>query len=508
MKYLLPILFLLSCNSRKLISDDKKIVEASHTMKGAGHVFFSCIPSNDLDTCVFNFKKRAKNSYEKSAVANVVQPMNPEISYQLHKEAYNSKPNELTFILEYGKDLQRKGNYDEALLLYEKWSKVYTDNFKMRALLADCYINVGMVDKAIQSWQQADHSKHRIEIEGALHEIYGKSDQFSRRNYYRNEIKKGNTDLFYELLYLDLNWENDWWNTENIDEYYLNADISLLNEKVSKESEMYSVLESYVMIKNPGVAQYMSGLQNVPTLNNNFSELDVTTKEYNEKLMEVEKEIIDIINNSIAPDDSLSTPIIKEEESGAATILKTILLDHHLFLNGYPLPQDGKISNDFLSICITNSVTTKDLFLKEKGNDILKIFKEKKDPEFLNMYTHLMPSGRSAYMEINKKGWKEYKEERFAWAYLITSLIAKKLNETDLDQAILDFPNSSRIYLIKVQKAKLDNKDLKPYLIELIKKEFKRLDSGVGLGASYDKGHNSNALKLYFEILQKSLRAK
>ncbi len=508
LKYFLPVFLVVSCNTQKLNTNHEKAIAASRSMKGPGHVFFSCSVAGNLDSCVNNFKKMAKNEYEKNVVANTLYTMDTTTSFKLHEEAYKGKPNETFFMKEYAMELQRKQRYVEATVLYEKWAKVFPENFRVKVLLADCYMNLGRIEESIQNWQLADHSKHRVEIEGVLQEVYENSGQYSRRDYYRKEIKKGNTALFYELFYLDLNWEYDWWHKGTIDNEYLNADINLLNEKVDKKNEQYAILETYIKIKNPELTHFMVGLSEITTESGTALHKDVTLNDYNESLKEVEKEIINIINSSLAPDDSVHVPAIKEEKPDGSALIKNALLSHSLMLNGNPLPVNGKIAADFLEVCLTHSLVAKEQFFNERGTELLKKSGELKDPDFLGMYTRCMSQADPAVFEVNKKGWKEYKEERFAWTYLMKSLIARKLNESELDAAILEFPNSSRIYLIKTQKAKLDNKDIKPYLIELIKKEFRRIDSGIGLGASYGNGHSSYALKLYFEILQKTLRSK
>jgi len=182
-KYLLPLIVLVSCQSKKLAVDEKKLVAANHSMKDGAHVFLSCIIDTDLDTCVSNFKKKAKSPYEKNVVANTIFDIEPDASYEYHRQAYQSKPNELFFIQEYAIEEHRRGNYEAAAKLYEKFSQAYPDNFRVKVWLADCCMNTGKVDKSIQSWLEADHPKHHIEIETAIHEIYGAKNLYTKRNF-------------------------------------------------------------------------------------------------------------------------------------------------------------------------------------------------------------------------------------------------------------------------------------------------------------------------------------
>lgn len=503
-KYLLPVLLLASCQLRKLSADEKKLVAASRAMKTGGHRYLACIVQNDLDTCSANFKKEAKSPYEKNVLANTLFTIDPELSYEFHRQAYKSKSNELYFILEYAIEEHRRGNYEQATELYEKFSEVYPDNFRVKVWLADCYVNTGRVEKSIKSWLEADHAKHHIEIETAIHEIYGAKNLYTKRNFYRNEIKKGNLNYFYDLFYLDLNWEFDWWNHGIIDQEFLNADISLANEKLAKQSEIYNLIEAYVKIKTPEGTSNMNYLSDIKSERPPVEETDIVSNVYNKTMAEVEKEIQNMITASIAEEDTSAKNQNKALDQ--QQYIKNILVTYSFVLDGKPLPPSGKVASDFLEVCFTNSLLTKSDVFSMRGEEILEKSDELKDVEFLNLYAHVMPVDHPKLSDTDKKGWKEYKDERFAWTYLMFKFLKRNLNEDELDQAILDFPNSSRIYLIKTQKAKLDKKQMTTYFTELIKKEFRTIDSGIGLGASYSRGHSSYPLKLYFELLRKELR--
>lgn len=503
-KCFILVLLVAACQLKKLSTDENKLVAANRAMKTGAHQYLSCIIQNNLDTCSSNFKKTAKSPYEKNVVANTLFTIDPELSYELHRQAYKSTSNELYFILEYAIEEHRRGNYEQATKLYEKFSEFYPNNFRVKVWLADCYMNTGQVEKSIQSWLDANHSKHHIEMETAIHEIYGEKNLYQKRNFYRNEIKKGDLNFFYDLFYLDLNWEFDWWNHGVIDQEFLNADITLANEKLDKKSEIYNLIEAYVKIKTPEGLNGMKYLSDIKSELPPVEETDIISNVYNKTMAEVEKEIQEMINASIAGEDTSAKSQNKALDQ--QRYIKNILVTYSFVLDGKPLPPNGKVASDFLEVCFTNSLLTKSDVFKIRGEEILEKSEELKDVEFLNLYAHMMPVDHPKLLDTDKKGWKEYKDERFAWTYLTFNFLNRKLNEEELDQALVDFPNSSRIYLIKTQKAKLDKKQMATYFTELIKKEFRTIDSGIGLGASYSRGHSSYPLKLYFELLRKELR--
>ena len=50
------------------------------------------------------------------------------------------------------------------------------------------------------------------------------------------------------MIFLDLNWEIDWWNTL-IQEFFLEKDLELIGETYGKTSEIYLDLNAYSSIK-------------------------------------------------------------------------------------------------------------------------------------------------------------------------------------------------------------------------------------------------------------------
>lgn len=435
--YILAILtlFSYSCYPQKLLSYQDKIETAKKELNAAISTFNLSIVNSDLDSCLAALMRSADNEYKKYLIGGLLYDIDADKSFQLHKEAYLAKPKNLDFNLEYAIELHRKGAFNEATQFYEKYRKVKPEDFRINVWLADCYINTGDIEKSISYWNKANHPKNHTSIDFAIHTIYGRTDQVKLRNNYRKEIRKGNINAMYALIFLDMNWELDWWNS-NIQEYFLTEDMKLAKSTFNQNDIDYKTIEAYVKIKK-------------------LSKIENTT-------------------------DSI----------------KSILLEHKLLIDSFYLPSNGQIASDLLRICFKNKIVSENVFYTQRGDELLKLAKTKKDKELLNIYAYLqLKANRKVDASIDKLGWLEFKDERFAISYFMGKAGKNSFDDQELAQALNDFPNSSKLYWVKMNCAKIENKPLSQILIELIKKEFKTLGS--------DPNHYSYALKSYFGELEK-----
>lgn len=144
----------MSCNSQTLVSDRDKIETAKKELNPLLETFNSCIVNSDIDNCILPLIKNADNEYKKYIIGGLLFDIDKDKSFQLHKEAYLSKPNELNFNIEYAIELHRKGEFEEAAKLYEKYGQEKPEDFRINVWLADCYINMGDIEKSILNWTQ------------------------------------------------------------------------------------------------------------------------------------------------------------------------------------------------------------------------------------------------------------------------------------------------------------------------------------------------------------------
>lgn len=436
MKYNLVIIFtLLSlvCSAQKLISNEAKIEKAKTELENDIDAFQQCILNNDLDSCIETLISKADNPYKKYLVGGMLFEIDAEKSFELHQEAYLAEPNELNFNLEYALELHRKGQYMEAADLYKKYAKEAPDDFRANVWLADCFINVGDIQQSIKYWAKANHSRNHTAIDQSIHIIYGRSDQVRLRNTYRTEIKNGHFEHINQLIFMDMNWQLDWWNT-NVQKYFLEKDLQLLDQRMKPTDAQYTILKTYTKIKS--------------------------------------------LSQSYTSEDSIRTLMTKKK----------------MIINNQPLPTSGLITSDLLRICFKYNFFTEYDFYNSRGEELLKLAQQSKDIELLNSYAYLQSKvNKKVESAIDRQGWVDFKDERFAMSYFTGKVNILTIDDKELNQAISDFPSSSGIYWFKVNAAKNKNLTLTPFLVELIKKEFKTLGS--------DPSHYSYRLHSYFQFL-------
>lgn len=245
---ILLILLSASCYSQTLSSNRDKIERAINDLKPEMVTFNSCIVKSDVDKCILDLERGADTEYKKYLIGGLLYEIDKEKSFQLHKEAYAGNPNDLDINLEYAIELHRKGDFAEASKLYEKYIEAKPDDFRINVWLADCYINIGEIDKSIFNWKKANHPKNHSSIDLTIYTIYGRTDQIKNRNEYRKEMEKGNIQAFYSLVFLDMNWELDWWNS-NVQEYFLKEDMRIAESKLKQNDNDFKTLQAYIKIK-------------------------------------------------------------------------------------------------------------------------------------------------------------------------------------------------------------------------------------------------------------------
>lgn len=415
------------------VSKRELIDKAKNELQPAIDSFENGIVRSDAGGCIEKLLSNATDEYRKYLIGGALYNIDTVQSYRLHKEAYLADPKEQNFILEYAIELHRKRQYAEAAKLYEAYSEKAKDDIRVYVWLADCYINTGETNKSIGNWKKANHSANHTSIDFAIHIIYGKPGQIALRNNYKTDIAKGKLAAFYPLVFLDTNWEFDWWNS-GVQKLFLANDLELANQKLGPNTNDLKTLKAYVAVKQ------------------------------------------------------------LEKEENKSEEIKKLLLENNLLLDNKPLPSFGHITSDLIRICFMTGLLDESSFYQSRGQELFNLAKETKDCEVLNIYAYLQASATGKVMpETDLLGWKEFKDERFAISYFMGKAEKNRYDDKELTQALIDFPNSALLYWVKTNCAKIEGKDIKPHLVELIKREFKTLSS--------DQSRFSDRLNSYYNFL-------
>ncbi|TGJ98332.1 hypothetical protein EHQ53_00985 [Leptospira langatensis] len=258
---------------------------------------------------------------------------------------------------------------------------------------------------------------------------------YLKRNLYLSKLRDGQKEALYELIALDAKWDTDWWNFHT----------------------------------------KMKVMQ---------SDIDYAIKKFG--------------NNNEAVRISIAFQKIKASQD--RNLIKTTLKKNNLIIENGKIPENGSIASHLLEICIQNKLVDAADFYNKRGNEVLALAKTLKDERMLNIYAHMQLAAKGVVdPETALLGWKEFKDEMFAYDFFFHKTGKLNCDQSELDKAIKDFPNSSLLYSIKYEcnKNSFFGESKKTLLIGLIKREFKSL--------STDPMRYSYKLKHYFNLLEKEL---
>lgn len=162
-----------------------------------------------------------KTKYHYLALGNLLFSLDPELSLEMHRKAYELDPEEPLILKQWAIQRHRSGYFAEAIFFYEQLPEVIHDS-QLLALLADCHFNLNQPKEGIKAWLLADHRENSASIEEAIYWIYGEED--SRRKRAAILKKPWTKKTAIELLKLDLDWVLDWWNA-GVNEKLLDIDM-------------------------------------------------------------------------------------------------------------------------------------------------------------------------------------------------------------------------------------------------------------------------------------------
>lgn len=445
MNKLIFFIFLIISNtifSQNYKTEEDKIEQAEEELTESIEAFSAELMDHDLDSSISNLLNsksfKTENAFHNFVLGCVLYKIDPKTSFQLQKKAHELNPKNTRIILEFALELHRINAFHEAAELYEIYLKETPEDERYHALLSECYFNLNETEKGIQQWKLANHPKNHIGIEKCIYFVHGDYSQFRKRNELRKRIQLKDDKAAAELLFLDLNWQKDWWNLEQ-KVFFCDKDIQLIVKYFGVKSVLSKMLKSYSIVKK-------------------------------------------ITNTTYSQED------IKEE-----------LTDYRLILNNGKIPEYGIIASDLVRICLNyNLIDEKEFLIKHEN--FLKVKADSlNDIELLNIVAFLQSKvNNKVSAEIDKKGWEQFHNENFAVSYFIGKGVNLKSTDPELEKALIDFPKSASLLFIQVNAKRNECIDYKVDLLELIKREFKSIQSD-GSRSSY----NLKSFILTYEELSK-----
>ncbi len=388
------------------------------------------------------YPEQEATAAEAFVLGNTFFTMDDPLARKYHAIALKALPDEPLVNLEWAIDLHREGKAAEAVRYYQKFIKTAGGNTLSHTLLADCLIRIGDLTGAIKQWELADHPHNHTGIDFAIHTIYGKASPFRRRNDLLKTIQGGDLSKLDDLMYLSSAWDRDWWNIDTQKEL-LEKDLALARKLLKDSPAHLAELELYAetLLRDEVAAEWI--------------------KEQ-------------LIKNQWLIGDASKLPA------------NEIVLDRLLILVlEHKLEQPKTLVQRF------------EKELRERGNQSVTA---------LNTLAALLVEAGDGDSEelaaIDKIGWEKHGDARFAASLLVYMEAQNKLKSDSelLQKARKQFPEDGTLELLSLQMAEKEKKDLKPFLIEMIKAEFRHLSKGSGVIK------DSYTLKRLFGALEKALR--
>lgn len=377
--------------------------------------FDYCLADTGVAKCSKGLISSANNDFEKYSVAKAITEISPKESRRLSKNVYSSQKNVSEFILLAANSLHREGKFSKAFPLYNKYQKLEPNDFRVHVWLSECYINTGETKKALEEWKLADHSKNQVGVNQAIHTVHLNSSQYTSREELRKKVKKGDQAAAFDLIYLDMNWEIDWWNHSPRKDF-AKADLYLIKKIFGPKSKTYDQSFAYTSIKS-----YAKSFLNIDHVRSIFHSANL---------------VID--NGDFVPSRSITA--------------------------------------DLISIALTLGLINEQKFYKERNKDLVDLINQTSNGELVNLYIYLEETVKGEpNNELNKRGWTEFNDEKCAVSYFMNT--KGNFSENEINKAIKEFPNSAKLEWIRMNRSDNPETNRKQELIKLIKKEFKTLDS-------------------------------
>jgi tetratricopeptide (TPR) repeat protein len=358
-------------------------------------------------------------------VGNMLFHLDPAASYSLHKMAYEAEPREKLTTLEWAMERHRQGEYTEALSLYQAYLGLEPDDEKTEALLADCLVRNGKLPDAVKAWQAAKHETNHTEIDFAIFEIYGGSSPMSRRMELLDQINAGDHSKLEKLIFLDLNFDDDWWN-KSVNVRALKTDLTLAKKILTTDTDRFAELSCY--------AQLVTADQPADDIKSNLVAGALLIGDSGQ-----------LPKSSLVAQELAELVVGKKIETAAQ-----LLQRHQAALEGRAKSTDG-------------------------------------DADALNLLCFLCEASKDARLaEFDKYGWDRYGEARFAASYLIGQSAAKNFTADDagLQRALKQFPENSLLAELQLRAAGQD-KLTTVMVASAIKAEYRKLSFGMGMPDSY-----------------------
>ena len=365
--------------------------------------------------------EKGRTIAQQQALASIMYFFDPEKSYQLHKTVAAAQPTKEIPNFIWAVEQHRVGQWKGALESYKIASKLNPDYAPTYGLAAECALQLGLLDEAVQLWLKSEKAEIGTveEFETEICKIHGPQQPYREREKLVKRVEAGHAASAVELVAMDLDWRKDWWNGgPNI--RHLKFDITLIEKLALKRDR------------------------------------------------EIAMALLAARLSTLEPTDKTAKKLIENEG----------------LLSSKPeLPSNGRILSHLVTYIEEHKFATKGDLREKWGHHLEKLAGSSSDPEVHNARAWLYLD-RPELPEIDLKGWEMSNDPRFAGSYLGGQMESGKLKlgSKELQKAVNQFPNACFIQNLAFGLTAEGTDDHKAALIALIKADFAHLPSAGLLG--------------------------
>jgi tetratricopeptide (TPR) repeat protein len=385
------------------------------------------------------FPADTRTGVQALVVGNGLFEYDPKAAYELHKEAVTKLPDEPNVQLEWAMEQHRAGEYAGAAESYSKYLEAEPEFALGWGLLAECLLQTGETDAAVDAWNKAEAATvgTLVELESFVCQVHTRRSLLWARAELLAQAKEGDIDAAERLIAHDCDFEHDWWNRGPHRDFLTN-DLQVLRAIEFKDADRVSAIVC-------------------------------------------------------AGEAALAS---ESEPEKVATILRDrgLLCD-----DAHTLPMSNRLLAPLLAAAEVSDAVTRDQARERWGKLIWERAKASQDAELYNVAAHLYLESPEL-SEIQREGWEATADERFAVARLLQLAAQDQLalDQPDLVKAARLYPNNGIIAQIKLELAEDSKLPLEPLLVQAILAEYSRfMPRGLAMRP------NARMLRPYFSRLEK-----
>lgn len=360
------------------------------------------------------FPEAARTVAQSQAMASILFHVDPEASYKLHKAVAAARPKEELPQYLWAVEQHRAGQWKGALESYLAAAKLVDDYAPTYGLAAECALQLGRVDEAVQLWQKSEKSESGTleDFETDVCKVHGPEQGYRRREELMRKAKAGDAGAAVAMTALDLEWPQDWWNG-GPNKRYLKVDLPVLEQLTAKGGR------------------------------------EVT---------------LALLAARLACEEPSS-------EDARAMIQKAGLLE-----KSPRLPDNGRVLSYLFTFIEEHKFASKDTLRDQWGPVLAAAAETSRDPELHNARGYLFLE-KPELPAVDLKGWEMSRDARFAASYLGGLAAEKKLtlDTPELAKALAEFPGNSFIQALPLGLVKEGSARYRKTVIALIKADYAHL---------------------------------